>query len=65
MEKLTFKEIRKMFWNNATPEMNREYRVRKTQNDYSCDIRTAFVDFIDSLERDGKITESQPFRITL
>lgn len=65
MKKLTFKEIRKMFWNNATPEMKREYRVRKTQNDYSCDIRIAFVDFIDSLERDGEITGSQSDRITL
>jgi len=66
MKKLTFKQVRKMFWEYiATDEMRKEFRVRKTQNDYSCDIRCAFVDFVDSLCKDGQITESQCDRITL
>lgn len=66
MKKLKFKQVRQMFWNEiATDEMRKEYRVRKTQNDYSCDIRCAFVDFSDSLCKDGQITGSQYNRITL
>ena len=66
MKKLTFKQVRKMFWDEiAADEMRKEFRVRKTQNDYSCDIRCAFVDFVDFLNKDGQITESQAFKITL
>ena len=66
MKKLTFKQVRKMFWDEiATDEMRKEYRTRKTQNDYSCDIRCAFVDFVDSLAKDGQITWKQADNLTL
>lgn len=38
---MTIKELRKMFWAEvATDEMRKEYRSRKTQNDYSTDVRS-------------------------
>lgn len=63
---MTLKELRKMFWSEvATPEMKSEYRVRKTQNDYSTDIRCAWVDFTDFACKSGMITEKQYNRATL
>ena len=63
---MTLKELRKMFWSEvATPEMLTEYRVRKTQNDYSTDIRCAWVDFTDWACKTGMITEKQYNNATL
>lgn len=63
---MTLKELRKMFWSEvATPEMKSEYRVRKTQNDYSTYIRCAWVDFTDYACKSGMITEKQYNRATL
>lgn len=63
---MTLKELRKMFWSEvATPEMRSEYRVRKTQNDYSTYIRCAWVDFTDYACKSGMITEKQYNRATL
>lgn len=63
---MTLKELRKMFWREvATPEMLTEYRVRKTQNDYSTDIRGAWVDFTDYAYKSGLITEKQCNNATL
>ena len=63
---MTLKELRKMFWSEiATPEMRAEYRIRKTQNDYSTDIRCAWVDFIDWACKSGRITEKQCNNATL
>lgn len=63
---MTLKELRKMFWSEvATPEMLSEYRVRKTQNDYSTDIRCAWVDFTDLACKSGLITEKQCNNATL
>lgn len=57
---MTLKELRKMFWSEvATPKMLTEYRVRKTQNDYSTDIRCAWTDFTDWACKSGMITEKQ------
>ena len=63
---MTLKELRKMFWSEiATPEMRAEYRTRKTQNDYSTDIRCAWVDFVDYADERGMITEKQASKATL
>jgi hypothetical protein len=63
---MTLKELRKMFWSEvATPEMKSEYRVRKTQNDYSTQVRCAWVDFTDYACKSGIITEKQYNRATL
>lgn len=63
---MTIKDLRKMFWTTiATNEMKKEFRVRKTQNDYSCDIRCMWVDFVDSAMKNGWITEKQASRAIL
>lgn len=63
---MTLKELRKMFWSEvATPEMLSEYRVRKTQNDYSTNIRCAWVDFTYYAYKSGMITEKLYNRATL
>lgn len=63
---MTLRELRKMFWSEvATPEMKSEYRVRKTQNDYSTQVRCAWVDFTDYACKSGIITEKQYNNATL
>ena len=63
---MTQKELREIFWSEiATPEMRAEYRTRKTQNDYSTDIRCAWVDFVDYAYECGMITEKQASKATL
>jgi hypothetical protein len=64
MKKYTFKQIRDMFF-ECHPQFAHERRYRKSQNEYSTDCRCAFVDFVDSLHKDGTITDKQSFGITL
>jgi hypothetical protein len=60
----TLSELRRCFW--ATfPEYQKEYRKRKTQNDYKCDIRCSWVDWLDSLAKSGEITRKLAERATL
>jgi hypothetical protein len=64
--KLTFKQVREMFWAEiATEEQRKDFRVRKSQSDYNCDIRCSFIDFADSLNKNGQITDRQRSNITL
>jgi len=60
----TQKQVRESFW-NAHPQFKSEYRSRTRQNDYKCDIRCSFVDYVDRLERDGQISEKLANRVTL
>lgn len=55
-------EVRAAFW-EAHPHLTR--RGRQSQNDYSCDTRVAFVDFVDSLSKDGLISGKLAHRVTL
>ena len=64
MKTLTQKQVRKLFWESFT-EFKSEYRTRKKQNDYNCTIRSSFNFFIDSLCRDGQITQKQADKYTL
>lgn len=61
---MKYKQIRLSFWNNH-PEFKSEFRTRKKQNDYNATIRSAFVDYVDFLHRNGQITENQANNITL
>ena len=61
---MTFKQARDLFFENY-PEFQSERRVRKSQKDYSCDCRYAFVNFVDYLNKDGQITDNQAFKLTL
>ncbi len=57
-------EIRKAFW-QSFPEFKHEHRKTWRQNQYRADIRCTFIDFVESLQRDGQITESLAKRVTL
>ena len=61
---MTFKQVRDLFFENF-PEFQSERRVRKHQNEYSCDCRCAFCNCADSLHKDGQITDKQADKITL
>lgn len=60
----TITEIRDAFW-TTHPEFQPERRTRKRQNDYRCDIRIHFTDFVDYLEESGQITEALAWKTTL
>lgn len=72
----TQSEIRAAFW-ESFPQFRPGYKstgyalsgrrlyVRKSQNDYPADVRMSFVDFVDSLARDGQISEKLAARVTL
>lgn len=57
-------EIREMFW-ECYPEFNEHYKRSKKQNDYNCEIRTAFCDYVDILRRDEIISEKLANRAIL
>jgi hypothetical protein len=68
MKKLTFKQIRRQFWEELkefNPQLYKQGKRSKSQNDQVTDIRVYFCDFIERLRRDNEITESQAQRITL
>ena len=62
------KQIRAAFW-NAHPDF--EFQAReagifsKSQNYHCATVRCAFVEFVDSLARNGEISEELAFRATL
>lgn len=61
---LTFSEVRNLFFAEF-PQYQSERRARKSQNDYSCDCRCSFVDFVDYLLKSGQISERTANNITL
>lgn len=66
--KTTFKAIRRNFWEmlkEVSPELYKQGKRSKSQNEQITDIRCSFVDYIDNLHREGQITDSQANRITL
>lgn len=56
--------IRNSFW-EAFPQFVPLRRTRKRQNDYPATVRSAFVEYVDSLERSGTITPALANRVTL
>jgi hypothetical protein len=56
--------LRRLFW-ESHPEYRNEHRTRKRQNEYKCDIRCAWVDYVDSLGKDGLIPQKLRNRATL
>lgn len=64
MKGLTFKQVRDLFFEEY-PEFRSERRARKSQNDYSCNCRCTFVDFVDYLLKSGEISEKTADNITL
>lgn len=67
----TQSQIRKAFW-QAFPNFKKGYiktskgyyRAKK-QNEYECDIRITFVDFVENLYRNGEISHNLAYKVTL
>lgn len=70
--------VRSAFWESMPPHIRPRYiacgrsektgRMKyrpRTQNEYPADTRMAFVDFVDSLSRDGMISASLAHNVTL
>lgn len=60
----TQKQVRALFWEQH-PELAPHYRSAKRQNQYGATIRSAFVEFVDHLQRSGDITDKLANRVTL
>ena len=61
----TQKEIRKAFWDLYYPYgIPKEYKGKR-QNQLPANIRCAFVEFVDNIQRNGAISEALAFRVTL
>ena len=61
-------QVRRAFWADhpgyaARYEMKRAHGA--TQNDYPADVRSTFVDYVDSLQRAGLISERLAEKVTL
>lgn len=64
----TQKQVRAAFWaaHPALETVARRCRqLSAPQNSHNATIRTAFVDFVDSLARSGEISEKLASRVTL
>jgi hypothetical protein len=62
---MTAQDVRRAFWLTFFVEgCPREYRG-KTQNELPADLRMAFVDYVDSLARNGEISERVAQSVTL
>ena len=60
----TIKEVRESFWRD-NPQFSKDYRVKKRQNEYKCNIRVSFCDYVDYLNKEGIITEKLAESVTL
>jgi hypothetical protein len=58
-------DVRNAFWLTFFVEGKPRRYYGKTQNELPADLRCAFVDFVDSLARDGTISETLAQRVTL
>jgi hypothetical protein len=59
----TQQQVRAAYWDSCHPRFERIRGAR--QNDYSAEIRTDFCEFVDSLARQGHISEALAQRVTL
>lgn len=64
----TVTELRALFWQQLrdySPELAKQHKPRRRQNDYPADIRAAWVDFVDGEHRRGNISDALAKRATL
>jgi hypothetical protein len=61
----TQKQVRSAFWAEFEARPDYVPQFRKPQNQCPTDTRCAFVDYVDSLARDGQISEALAERVTL
>ncbi len=57
--------VRAAFWLTFFVEGKPRRYYGKSQNELPADLRMAFVDYVDSLARDGTISEALASRVTL
>lgn len=57
-------DVQNAFWNEH-PEYQRERDDDKTQNDYRADIRIAFCDWVDSAQKEGRLSDDLAGEVTL
>ena len=57
-------EVRRAFW-DSHPDLSRKRISYGDHKTYTTDTRSAFVDFVDSLARDGTISERLASKVTL
>jgi hypothetical protein len=62
--KLNQSQLRAAFW-ESSPSLQHHYRKTKRQNSYPCDVRCAWVDFVDAMHRGGAITDHTAHTATL
>ena len=60
----TITEVRNAFFSFHT-EFKSNFRKTYRQDQYKTDIRCAFVDYVDSLQKNGDISEKLARRVTL
>jgi hypothetical protein len=60
----TQKQLRAAFW-KAFPQFAPLYQASKRQNDYSCDMRMAWCNYVESMRWDNVISEALAQRSTL
>ena len=60
----TESEVRKAFW-QSNEHLRAEFKRGKRQNEFNATIRSEFVEFVDMLHREGEISESLAFKVTL
>jgi hypothetical protein len=62
------KQVRKAFWQflrESNPELFKRAKVSKGQDEQITDIRVTFTGWLDSMYKDGQITEKQVNNYTL
>ena len=62
------KEVRMSFWENIEGlNRSKELKIKKSRpdNDFRTDVRCAFVDYVDNLQKEGRISESLASKVTL
>lgn len=58
-------QVRDAFWKATYPRFQADRRSRKRQNGYSATVRSAFVEFVEALQKSGEISEKLADRVTL
>ena len=59
------KDLRREFWNQNRILLRLHYRSGRRQNAYPAEVRTAWVDFVDYMQKSGEITEELADEATL
>lgn len=63
----TISEVRRAFWSECGFNWVVESRIKHKRpgKDWRCDVRCAFVDYVDMLQKSGFISEALAQRVTL